>query len=282
MKRFIRIGASMAAMAAALVVGTGADAPHVYAIKGARIVTGAGAPIASGNVIMRNGLIDAVGANAAIPPEAHVIEGAGLTVYPGLVDMGNATGLDTSTPTPPANMRTTEEAERFKRSVIFRPDLDVASVARGDSPELARLANGGITSVLSTPTGGVVKGQSALINVTGPVDEPQIGGVGDYRRGLQVVKAPVALHIEFAPGGGRGGGYPVSLIGVISFVRQHFIDAQHQQAAADRYAKTKTGLGRPAYDPALAALQPALQGKLPVAFEADAAREILRALAMAQ
>jgi hypothetical protein len=210
-----------------------------------------------------------------------VIDGAGLTVYPGLVDMGNSTGVEVPAQTPP-QFRTTEEAERFKRSNLFRPDLDVAAIMRNDIPELARLANAGITSVLSTPPNGAVKGRSALLNVVGPVDEPQIGNIGDYRRGLQVVRAPVALHVEFSAGGGRGGGYPVSLLGAIAFVRQSFLDAQHQIAAEQRYTRLKTAAGRPAYDPSLTALQPALEGKLPVAFEVDAAREILRALDFAK
>jgi imidazolonepropionase-like amidohydrolase len=134
--------------------------------------------------------------------------------------------------------------------------------------------------VLATPPGSVVKGQSALVNVVGPVDEPQIGNVGDYRRGLQVVRAPVALHVEFTPNA-RGDAYPASLMGVIAFVRQGFLDAQHQQLVAEHHARVKNG-PRPAYDPALGALQPALAGRLPVAFEADLAREILRALHMAR
>ena len=39
-----------------------ADAPHIYAIRGARLVTAAGAPIATGTIVLRNGLIEAVGA----------------------------------------------------------------------------------------------------------------------------------------------------------------------------------------------------------------------------
>lgn len=282
MTRITRLSTGALAIAAGLAVVIAADAPHVYAIKGARIVTAAGAPIASGTLVIRDGLIDAVGADVPVPAGAVVLDGAGMTVYPGLVDMGNSTGVEVPAQTPPQNMRTTEEAERFKRRVLFRPDLDIASYVRADAPELARLANFGITTVLSTPTGGAVKGQSALINVAGPEDEPQIGSVGDYRRGLQVVRTPVALHIEFATGGGRGGGYPASLLGVISFVRQSFLDAQHQLAAVQHYARSKSAAARPAYDPALTALQPALEGKLPVAFEADAAREILRALDLAQ
>jgi imidazolonepropionase-like amidohydrolase len=215
-----------------------------------------------------------------VPRDAVVIEGAGLTVYPGLIDMGTSVGLDVQTnQQQPDDLRTTEDVERWKRTQIFRPDLLAAEHVRPDAAELARLASIGVTTVLATPPGSVVKGQSALVNVVGPIDEPQIGNVGDHRRGLQIVQAPVALHVEFTQNV-RGDGYPASLLGVIAFVRQSFLDAQHQQLVATRYERVKSG-PRPEYDPALEALQPALAGALPVAFEADLSREIVRALNMA-
>ena len=279
MKMNCRLGAAALTLAATLAVGASADAPHVYAIKGARIVPVSGAPIASGTVVIRNGLIEAVGPAVEAPAEARVLEGSGLTVYPGLIDMGSSTGLDLQVNRQqPATVRTTEEAERWKRELIFKPDVNAADHLR-DAPELARIASAGITSVLSTPPGVIVKGRSALVNVAAPPDEPAIGNVGDYRVGVQVVRTPVALHIEF-PGGVGGDAYPNSLLGVISFVRQSFLDAQHQRLVEQRAAKSATV--RPPYDPALDALQPALEGRLPVAFEANASREILRALDMAQ
>jgi imidazolonepropionase-like amidohydrolase len=279
MKPTFTLSAGALAIAAALAVGASADAPHIYAIQGARIVTVAGAPIESGTVVVRGGVIEAVGASVQAPAGAQIVEGKGLTVYPGLIDMSNSTGLDIEVNRQmPATLRTTEEVERWKRDLILKADVNAADHVR-EAPELARLANVGITSVLATPPGVVVKGRSALINVTAPVDEPAIGNVGDYRTGIQVVRTPVALHVEFGNAGG-GGAYPVSLMGVISFVRQTFFDAQHHALVSQRAAKA--GTVRPPYDPSLDALQPALAGQLPVAFEANASREILRALDMAQ
>jgi len=279
MKPTFRLSAGALAIAAALAVGASADAPHIYAIQGARIVPVAGAAIDAGTVVVRNGIIEAVGASVQVPAGAQIIEGKGLTVYPGLIDMSNSTGLDIEVSRQqPASLTTTEQVERWKRDLILKPDLNAADHVR-EAPELARLANVGITSVLATPPGVVVKGRSALINVAAPEDEPAIGNVGDYRSGIQVVRTPVALHVEFGSAGG-GGAYPVSLMGVISFVRQTLLDAQHHALVAQRAAKGTNGRGP--YDPSLAALQPALEGQLPVAFEANQAREILRALDMAQ
>jgi imidazolonepropionase-like amidohydrolase len=283
MKRLAGSIVCMAAGALAFTVAPRADAPHIYAIRGAKIVTATGAPIASGTVVIRGGLIEAVGQNVTVPTDATLIDGTGMTVYPGLIDMGTDAGIDAAPPPQPATFRTTEEAERWKRSVILRPELEAAKVVRPDAPELSRLAANGVTTVLATPTAGLFKGQSALVNVSAPVDEPQIGSVADPRRGLQVVRTPVALHVSLAlSGGGRGGGYPVSLLGSISFVRQSFLDAQHQQLEKQRYERTKGGVARPIYDPSLDAIQPALARTLPVAFEADLAREIVRALNVAK
>ena len=71
-----------------------------YAITNARIVTVSGPVIERGTVVIRNGLIAAAGANVSAPPDARVIDGAGLTVYPGLIDSYTDLGLPEATPSP--------------------------------------------------------------------------------------------------------------------------------------------------------------------------------------
>src|SRR5688572_31234056 len=79
---------------AIVVVNAQGPAAPAYAIRGAKIVPVSGAEIASGNIVLRGGLIEAVGANAAIPNDAIIIDGTGLTVYPGLIDMGNTAAIE--------------------------------------------------------------------------------------------------------------------------------------------------------------------------------------------
>lgn len=284
-KTFIAAVALVLAIAASSAQG---PASTPYAIRGARIVPVSGAAIASGNIILRNGLIEAVGASAAIPNDAVVIDGAGLTVYPGLIDMGNATAIDAPAPAADAGGgrggpvaapgQSRESLERAKRLTILRPDYRAAEHVRIEGPELTRLAAAGITSVLATPGGNIFRGQSALVNVVAPPDDPQIGSVADIRSTMTVVEAPVALHINFNPGGGP---YPASLLGAISFVRQSFMDAAWQRQALKYYEKNPAS-PRPVWDPALNGLLPAIDRQLPVAFQADQAREIARVLRLAK
>ncbi len=266
------------AVGLALPFALAADTSNVYAIRGAHIVTAAGAPIESGTIVMRRGVIEAVGASVAIPSEADVIDGKGLTVYPGLIDFGNTRAADQPAPQMPDTLTTTAEVERWKRAQLLKPQARAADAVKVDDAELSRLAAAGITSVLALPAGEVIAGQSALVNVAAPPDQPQIGNIVELRRGLIVVKTPVAYHVSL-PERPRAGGnaYPQSLMGVIAFVRQAFLDAQHHGDVLRAGQGTVGG-----DDPALDALQPAVDGTVPVAFAANEAREILRALKLAR
>src|SRR5262245_56007483 len=133
-----------------------ADAPTVVAIRGARIVTAAGAPIDSGTLVIRRGVIEAVGAGVAVPPDATAIDGAGMTVYPGLLDLGNTRAADQPAPQQPQNVRTTAELERWKRLQILKPQARAADAVKVDDADLTRLAAAGITSVLALPAGDVI------------------------------------------------------------------------------------------------------------------------------
>jgi len=273
-------------------LGAATPAGPVYAIKGARIHTVSGAPIAGGTIVMRNGVIEDVGANVTVPADAIVIDGANMNVYPGLIDMDNAAPLDTGDGAAggpgggggrggaPATFATLEEAERAKRAAIMRPNFMAATNLRGTSAELQQLANAGITTVLAAPSTGIFKGQSALVNVAIPADDPQISTLADYRTGLAVVKSPVAMHVNMS-GRGGGAGYPGSLLGTIAFTEQGFLDAQWQRDAEAQYVRTGAKGPRPIVEPALDALKPALAKQMPVAFDVSEAREIDRALKLA-
>jgi len=283
-----------------------ARAPR-YAITNARIITAAGAPIEKGTVVMRDGVIEDVGASVNVPADALVIDGSGLVVYPGLIDMSNNTivegGAAPAAPTgaaaaPPTgrgrgtNVVTPDnitwaDQEREARTRFLHPDADAAKIVEVEGDALRRLAAAGITSALAVPAQGIIRGQSALVNITAPPDPAETSALATYRRGSVVVRPGVAQHVVLASGrgggegGGGGGGYPGALLGVIAFARQSFLDAQWQKDAkafAERHKDAAVGT----FEPALDALAPTLDRRMPVAFDASEEREIVRALAFAK
>jgi imidazolonepropionase-like amidohydrolase len=284
-----------------------ARAPR-YAITNARIVTAAGAAIDKGTIVMRDGVIEEVGPAVTAPADALIVDGTGLVVYPGLIDMANssviegrgAAGAAGAAPAPAAqggrgrgtavatpDAITWADQEREARERYLNPDVEAAALVQLDGDELRRLAASGVTSALAIPPQGIIRGQSALVNVTAPPDPAETSALATYRRGVVVLRSPVAQHVVFATGqgggagGGGGGGYPGALLGVIAFARQSFLDAQWQKEArafGERHKDAAVG----GFEPVLDALAPALDRKVPVAFEASEEREILRALSFAK
>src|SRR5271156_2812002 len=70
--------------------------PRYFAIRGAKVVPVSGPPIENATVLIARGVITAVGKDLAIPDEAWIIDGKGLTVYPGLFDAFTDVGLSSS------------------------------------------------------------------------------------------------------------------------------------------------------------------------------------------
>ena len=299
------VGAVLALAATSLYPGLAArqmPAAPVYAIQGVKIVTGT-STIDKGTIVMRTGIIADVGATVAAPSDAVIVDGSNLTAYPGLIDMTNTTaveqprgagggaGAEAAGEAPqagrggrggaPVATQTWADADRAKREALLNPDFDAASHVRYEGVEMQRLAAAGITSVLAVPSSGLVRGESALVNVTAPADQDDVSRVAGYRRSAVVITSPVAQHVTFAVGRGGGPGYPEALLGDIAFVRQAFYDAKWQKDAR-AWADKHKDQPRPDFDPALDALEPALERKMPVSFEAGELREILRALAMAK
>lgn len=263
--------ASIASVASLTVLSAQQEAPYSYAITGARVVPVSGAPIDNGTIVISGGVIAAVGTNVTVPSGAITINGKGLTVYPGLIDMGSTAGLSLPDVPRAENAQTTEDVERVKRDTLMRPHLRAADYVNPTAAALTKAAESGITAILATPGSDGIRGQSALVLTAIGADAPQIGALADDRRGPFVVRTPVALHVGTADRPAGGDAYPNSLMGNIAFNRQAFLDAQwYQQAKA-----------RP-HSAALEAMQPAIAGKLPVAFRATTAHDVLRALDMAK
>jgi imidazolonepropionase-like amidohydrolase len=267
--------------------------PTAYAITNARIVTAAAqgpGTIERGTIVIRNGVIQAVGASVATPADARVIDGSGLTVYPGLIDAHSSLGIPAPRgqqnlaarfPGVPAEMlafaaqqagtQGQQQSSGAPNSLYppgLQPEVRAIDQIRIEADAFDAAHTAGVTTALTVPRTGIFLGQSALINLAG--DTPQ----------ELLVRSPVALHVGFTPL--RQGAYPGSLLGVFAGLRQMLLDAQRYGQLQAAYARNPRGMARPPHDASLAALQPVLAREMPVVMWAGTQREIERALDLAK
>ena len=244
-----------------------AEAPSTVAIRNAKIVTVSGPVIAKGTVIVRNGLIEAVGESVAVPPDAWVVDGEGMTVYPGLIDALSTVGMpgaapaaaagggragrgSTATQTAPAAAQTTPATRSWGPE--DRPQttswLLAADELQAGDRRVETVRSSGITTAVTFPTRGIFAGQGSVIDLVSgekPAEMVVVPAAGQY--------LSLGSGRGFG-GGGGGGGFPSSLMGIIAYIRQLYLDADHYKLVKDAYAKDPRGMQRPEYDRALEGL----------------------------
>jgi imidazolonepropionase-like amidohydrolase len=244
------------------------------AIRNARIVTVSGPDIERGTVVIRDGKIEAVGANVSVPAGAQTIDGNGLSVYPGMIDAGTNMGL---VEVPQGANGTVDLSEVGD----LNPNAKAIIAVNPHSAHIAVTRVEGITNTLTAPTGGLISGQAALINLLGTAPKEM------------AVVPQVALVINYPRIGGGGGGFggfqqqPANLAETLTAnerqvdqIRKMLRDAEAYGRAQDAYAKDKS-LPRPDRNVVLEPLIPYVRGEQPVIFRADREAEIRGALRFA-
>jgi imidazolonepropionase-like amidohydrolase len=245
-----------------------------FAIRNARIVTVSGSDIENGTVVIRDGKIEAVGANVSVPAGAQTIDGRGLSVYPGMIDAGTNMGLVEVPQGANGTVDTSEVGE-------LNPNAKAIIAVNPHSAHIAVTRVEGVTSTLTAPTGGLISGQAALINLLGTAPKEM------------AVVPQFALVINYPRIGGGGGGFggfqpPANLSETLTAnerqldqIRRILRDAEAYGRSRDAYAKDKS-LPRPDQNVVLEPLVPYVRGEQPVLFRADREAEIRGALRFAE
>lgn len=256
-----------------------AERPRIYALTNAKIVIAPGKVINKGTIILRDGLIEAVGENISIPADAVEIELSGKVIYPGLIDI-NATlaggarrgRADSPAPTPANPFLQNRQAEPQVGAVHpltrVKPENQSSSQLspfEQDNKDIETFRALGITTILVVPTNGIFRGESVLINLRNATAIPNL-----------ILKDSVTQHVAFEFGF-FGGNYPSSLFGSTAAFRQVLLDAGRYQTWQERYKNNPTGMKRPEYSAAFEALTPVLKGTRPVVFELNNNQDILLA-----
>ncbi len=238
-----------------------------YALTNARIVTMSGPVIDSGTLVMRDGRIAAVGADASVPADAIVIDARGWSLYPGFIDAHSSVGL--SQPNQESAREAAERRERGEPTPGLQANVRASAAYAQDPDALKAFRKSGIAVAAIAPPAGILRGQSAVITL------------GDGRVEELVVKEPWAQHIGYVPFSRQRNDYPGTLMGVLATIRQSLSDAVWYHAAWERWSETPDALERPQFDESLAALGPAARNQQQVVFSAWSDNAILRTVGLA-
>lgn len=252
--------------------------PGVHALVHARVFAKPDTVFSNATVVLRDGLIVAVGPEVQPPADARIWDFSGLTIYPGFMDAYLTLGGTNL----PLQLGANEaiQAERGMSSYLgsgagagaprffgvagqevdpgapgpghglaeVTPERRVVAALAPEAKELEALREQGFTAAHLVPGQGIFRGQSAVVLL------------GDAGPNVGVLKPDVAQIVALAPTS-RDGAYPGSLMGVLAVFRQAILDArQHQEMTRWQRTANKPA-GRMPFNTALEALQPLLDGQ---------------------
>ena len=248
--------------AAALMLMLFATGTHAesLALTGGMVHPVSGPAIRNGTVLVEGTKITAVGAGLAVPAGARVIDCTGKHVYPGFVAANTALGL--------AEISTIQGADDTQETGNVNPNQRAEVMYNPDSDFLPVTRLNGVTSVLSIPGGGSVRGTSALMHLDGWTEEDI------------TVRAPVAMHVQWP------NMTPVHAFfelrsdeeqakardAAVQAIADAFNDARAYWRARD--AEGAAGIPKHDGDVRWDAMRKVLKGDTPVVFHADALNQL--------
>lgn len=224
-------------------------------IKNARIYDESGQLITTNILTGADGKIATIDTVILAPPKIKTIECGGCIVTPGLVEVGTPAGL-----VEVWSVAGTRDHASGQTDAI-RASFQAADGANPDSAVLPVIRSGGITSVLSVPSGGIISGQSAWLDLT---------------ERASVVDSDLAMHASLGEYGSRD--RPASRADVVLHLREVYEDLSFFMANQANFDQNRSrALGASRLD--LLALQKTREG-MPVVIEAHRASDIEKAIAL--
>ncbi len=244
-----------------------------FAITNARIVTVSGATIENGTIIIRNGKIESFGSNVKAGSGVEVIDGKGLSVYPGMIDAATNMGL--------REINSVAGTVDIAETGTMNANAAAITAINPHTSHINVTRVNGTTTVLSMPIGGLISGQSAVINLNGAT-QSEMAVILNHS--LIINFPQISTFAGFTPGVGPR---------VIEFsqavtqrdknveaLKKIFEDAAAYARARDAYAQNKALPFVPT-DLRMEAMIPFLRGEKPIIFTANRERDIRGAVKFA-
>lgn len=236
-----------------------------YLIVNGTIHSVSGPVITNGSLWIKNGRIEAVGANLKATTGTVVVDAKGLDVYPGLIDAGSKLGIDEIGEVS-ASQDSTENGE-------YKPDLRAIHSINPDNQHFPKVRFNGITTNVTNLAGGVVAGQAALVQTAGFTTEGMDLG---SPAGLDVFvpTGPDPRFKMFMP--------PDQYAQIESGLKDRIAVFEGFFDKAKRYGEARASNELSQTDIKLDAMQPYIKGQKPVLFHADSVVAIREALNVAK
>jgi len=250
------------------------NTPRVFVLKGATIIPEPGKILPTGEIVIRDGLIESVGEVAKIPQDAFEIDLTGKTIYAGFIESylvrREKTGPEQKQASYGAGKNQESRAMEGKTvteswNPRIRPDFSALYLFKPEESEKKSLRALGFTTAHLIPESGIFKGRSTLIHL------------GDWSpKSVINEKGPTQI-LAFEYGGSGDRSYPNSLLGCIALIRQTFIDTEWYKESWKTYYRYPDNNEQPEVDRALEALGDFLNQKGIICFEVSDELDALRA-----
>ncbi len=228
-----------------------------HALVGARVITAPGQVLENATIVIRNGLITAVGSNVQTPAGARVWDLKGQTIYPGFIDAHADLGVDA---VPEGG-----DVGPTHWNPQVRAWYSTTANLKDDPTRRSALRSLGFGAALAVPKQGIFRGKASVINLT------------DAGARERVLRPDLLQSIGFQRSFALGGAYPNSAMGTIALMKQTFMDAEWYIRARAAYANSGRSILPPETSEALGALASVVQGQQAVLFQTSSEEEYLRA-----
>lgn len=244
--------------------------PRTIALVNGRIIVSPEQEIPVGTIVVRDGLIIAVGAEVQPPADAEVIDIRDHIVHSGFIDAASSTLIDPKKiPTvdegrPPETSRYALAGTLLDNRKGLSPEFSPREALRNDPSLLEARRRAAFTSTHIVPTGRIASGSGLLIANSGL----------PLRESLLTEETFPQFHLHAL----GGTGYPATLMGVTAHLRQALLDADRFQTHTRLYSERTAGIPRPPLDPVLSSLASVRTAGKPTLFVAQNRDEIHRAL----
>ncbi|MCH7415536.1 amidohydrolase family protein [Belliella sp. R4-6] len=230
-----------------------------YAIKNATITTSPGKTISGATIVLKDGLISAVGTNITIPAGTDIINGDSLFIYPGFIDGASSAGISRPADLErPSNFDSSNPSDELAGITPWRNVLDQLDM---NSNSINDWRKAGFTIAQMIPDGGMISGKSAIVVFGSP-------------NSTNVLMQNTAVSARFR---GSRGMYPGTPLGVMAKFRDVYKNAELSSKHTNLFT-SNSGLNRPEINKTLVAMYPVLDKNIPVIFEVSNDLEIRRAL----